>query len=170
MLGVTIRSVAAGNKHSLAISSSGQLFTWGRGADGQCGHGDQVRRCQPTLVRRLADIPIAAAAAGGYHSICAAADGSVYTFGSGARGRIGHGDEADRHVPKLVEALRECSVVAVSAGYKHSLALTDSGAASWGKGSSSLVFGSSENAIVTQAPLARGTEASAPSLSERAPP
>eukprot|EP00315_Gephyrocapsa_oceanica_P006507 CAMPEP_0185341590 /NCGR_PEP_ID=MMETSP1363-20130426/98702_1 /TAXON_ID=38817 /ORGANISM="Gephyrocapsa oceanica, Strain RCC1303" /LENGTH=457 /DNA_ID=CAMNT_0027940817 /DNA_START=717 /DNA_END=2087 /DNA_ORIENTATION=- len=135
MLGVTIRSVAAGNKHSLAISSSGQLFTWGRGADGQCGHGDQVRRCQPTLVRRLADIPIAAAAAGGYHSICAAADGSVYTFGSGARGRIGHGDEADRHVPKLVEALRECSVVAVSAGYKHSLALTDSGAVySWGKG------------------------------------
>lgn len=56
--------VAAGNKHSLAVGWDGALFTWGRSADGQCGHGDVERKAVPTRVQQLAGVCVVAAAAG----------------------------------------------------------------------------------------------------------
>ena len=50
--------VAAGNKHSLAVSWAGSLYTWGRGADGQCGHGDIMRKATPKLVQTLVDLRV----------------------------------------------------------------------------------------------------------------
>ena len=52
----------------------------------------------------------------------------------GVDGRLGHGDEVDLLLPKQVEALAGQHVVAVSAGYRHSLALTAGAVFTWGKG------------------------------------
>lgn len=135
--GIKIRSVAAGNKHSLAVAWNGSLYSWGRSADGQCGHGDVMRKSVPTLVRHLVEsrVRVIAAAAGGYHSAVVTDAGDVFTFGSGARGRIGHGDEEDRRLPNRVQALARVFVTDVSCGYKHSMALTSDGHVyTWGKG------------------------------------
>ena len=42
--------------------------------------------------------------------------GSVFTWGLGEDGQLGHGDSADYNVPKLVEPLNAASFIA--AGYK----------------------------------------------------
>lgn len=34
--------VACGWRHSLALASGGDLFSWGRGVNGQLGHGSAV--------------------------------------------------------------------------------------------------------------------------------
>ena len=63
------------------------------------------------------------------------ADGAVFTWGSGADGRLGHGDAQKQLLPRKVEALASQRVVAVSAGTAVSLAITADGAAfTWGKG------------------------------------
>ena len=38
---------------SAAISSDGDLYTWGHGDGGRLGHGDCVAYCVPTLVQPL---------------------------------------------------------------------------------------------------------------------
>lgn len=42
--------IACGGAHSAAISSSGQLFTWGKGRYGRLGHGDSEDQLKPKLV------------------------------------------------------------------------------------------------------------------------
>jgi hypothetical protein len=40
-------------------------------------------------------------AAGGSHSMCLDATGTVYTFGDGGSGRLGHGDVENRYTPEV---------------------------------------------------------------------
>ena len=57
------------------------------------------------------------------------------TAPSASGGRLGHGDEQRQLLPKKVEALAGQRIVAVSAGVRHSLALTaDSAVFTWGQG------------------------------------
>ena len=73
--------------------------------------------------------------AGAAHSLALTTDGSVWNWGYGRDGKLGHGDEQRQLLPKKVEALAGQSVIAVSAGAMHSLALTAEGAVwSWGEG------------------------------------
>ena len=43
----------------------------------------------------LTGVRVVGVAAGAVHSIALAADGRVFTFGAGAWGKLGHGDEED---------------------------------------------------------------------------
>ena len=52
----------------------------------------------------------------GNHSLVLTAGGAVFAFGCGEEGRLGHNDEEDYYVPKLVEALRGQRVAQVAAG------------------------------------------------------
>lgn len=48
-------AVAAGNKHSVAVSSAGDLFTWGGNELGQLGYGtsDSTANANPRLVEAM---------------------------------------------------------------------------------------------------------------------
>jgi hypothetical protein len=43
-------AIAAGERHSAALSRGGRLYTWGSGADGRLGHGDDADAHGPRLV------------------------------------------------------------------------------------------------------------------------
>lgn len=45
-----IRDIACGSSHSAAITSNGELYTWGLGEYGRLGHGDFVTQLKPKLV------------------------------------------------------------------------------------------------------------------------
>ena len=51
----------------------------------------------------LNGVRVVGVAAGAHHSIALAADGRVITFGSGASGKLGHGDDEDQMTPRVVE-------------------------------------------------------------------
>lgn len=58
---------------------------------------------------------------------------SVYSFGQGAFGQLGHGEESDQTKPKLIVELRSVKVVRVACGGRHSAAITDTGVLfTWG--------------------------------------
>ena len=48
-----IRDIACGSSHSAAVTSSGELYTWGLGEYGRLGHGDNTTQLRPKLVSCL---------------------------------------------------------------------------------------------------------------------
>lgn len=48
--GFEVEQIACGGAHSACITSSGQLFTWGKGRYGRLGHGDSEDQLTPRLV------------------------------------------------------------------------------------------------------------------------
>lgn len=51
--GKTMVSIGCGSTYSAAISSQGELYTWGRGNYGRLGHGSSDDHSTPTLVTAL---------------------------------------------------------------------------------------------------------------------
>eukprot|EP00960_Hanusia_phi_P045674 757383-Hanusia_phi.AAC.1 len=49
--GVVIQDFSAGDHHSIAVSTSGDVYTWGQNNLGQLGQGDLSTRTTPTRVR-----------------------------------------------------------------------------------------------------------------------
>eukprot|EP01117_Protostelium_nocturnum_P008232 TRINITY_DN2938_c0_g1_i1.p1 TRINITY_DN2938_c0_g1~~TRINITY_DN2938_c0_g1_i1.p1 ORF type:complete len:804 (+),score=242.93 TRINITY_DN2938_c0_g1_i1:76-2412(+) len=47
--------IAAGSSHSVAVSNSGQVWTWGSGTAGQLGHSSSKDEIRPKLVESLAN-------------------------------------------------------------------------------------------------------------------
>ena len=115
------------------LSSCGKAESW---QPGLLGHGEGVTRLNtPTrLPSPLGGERAVSVAAGAYHSL-ALTSSSVWSWGDGLYGRLGHGDYAAQWQPKKIEAFAGQRVVAVSAGGEHSLALSADGAVwSWGWG------------------------------------
>ena len=79
-------------------------------------------------IEGLAGQRVVAVSEAHYCSLAVTADGTVWSWGRGAEGQLGRGDEYDQLLPKKVEALGEQRGVAVSAGAHHSIALTAVGA------------------------------------------
>ena len=55
---------------------SGQLYTWGRGSEGQLGHGDQKSRGGARVIKGLKGVTCVGVAAGLHHS-CVIAKSSL---------------------------------------------------------------------------------------------
>ena len=134
--GKTAVYVAAGDNHTLCITADGSLFAWGDNVHGQLGVGGTDDRSVPTLVTGLQGKQVAHVAAGGYHTICTTADGSVFTWGNCGYGKLGLGnDRSNKLVPTQVRGeLLNKAVVQVAAGGQHSACVAEDGSVySWGK-------------------------------------
>jgi len=128
LAGRRVVAVSAGSSHSLALTADGAVWSWGGGRDGQLGHGDEQWQPLPTKIEAFAGRRVIAVSAGGDHSLAITTDGAVWSWGDGGFGRLGHGDEQRKLLPKKVEAFAGQRVVAVSAGGLHNLAITADGA------------------------------------------
>jgi alpha-tubulin suppressor-like RCC1 family protein len=126
-------AVAAGGKHSLVVSQSGRLYSFGCSASGVLGHGDSVNRLVPRLVAGLNGVRVHAVAAGLRHSLVLSEAGEVYAFGCGKSGRLGHGSIADQSTPLRIAGLQGVRVSSVVAGDQISLAVRPDGVVyGWG--------------------------------------
>lgn len=76
-------AVAAANKHSCAITSHGELLTWGANHEGQLGYGtsDSQSNPAPRLVEALKGKAVSGASAAKRHTVAVTREGEVYTWG-----------------------------------------------------------------------------------------
>ena len=90
---MAIASAACGWEHALLVAACGALFAVGSGGGGRLGLGDERDAPAPARVAfgDADDVRVAAAAAGGRHSLALARDGRVFSWGA-ARGAAGGGD------------------------------------------------------------------------------
>ncbi|KAL9679120.1 hypothetical protein QQ045_016975 [Rhodiola kirilowii] len=80
--------IVAGEAHTLALTGDGRVFAWGRGTFGRLGtrkESDELVPVQvefgfaPNSVRKK--VKLVGIAAGAYHSLALADDGSVWCWG-----------------------------------------------------------------------------------------
>ena len=74
----------------------------------------------PKKIEAFAGQRVVAVSAGAGHNLAITADGSVWSWGNGAYGKLGHGDWQIQLLPKKIEAFAGQRVIAVSAGEGHS--------------------------------------------------
>lgn len=76
-------AVATGEAHTLALSGDGNVYSWGRGTFGRLGCGSESDQLLPTRIRFFQEnkLRIVGIAAGAYHSLALADDGSVWGWG-----------------------------------------------------------------------------------------
>ncbi|KAK9747381.1 Regulator of chromosome condensation (RCC1) repeat [Popillia japonica] len=135
--GFEIIDIACGGAHSAAITSSGQLFTWGKGRYGRLGHGDSEDLLKPKLVEALLGYRVidVACGSGDAQTLCITDDDNVWSWGDGDYGKLGRGGSDGCKVPTKIESLAGLGVVKVECGSQFSVALTRSGSVyTWGKG------------------------------------
>jgi len=80
--GVTIKQIAAGEEHSLALTTSGAVLAWGEGRRGQLGLGSKVAVSVPTPVAAL-QRKVSSITAGSAHSAALLSTGGVMVWGAG---------------------------------------------------------------------------------------
>jgi E3 ubiquitin-protein ligase HERC2 len=132
-----IRDIACGSSHSAAITSSGELYTWGLGEYGRLGHGDNITQLKPKLVKALSGHRIVQVACGSRdaQTLALSDEGLVFSWGDGDFGKLGRGGSEGCNVPHNIERLNSLDVVQIECGAQFSLALTKSGEVwTWGKG------------------------------------
>ncbi|KAL4692492.1 hypothetical protein H8959_016302 [Pygathrix nigripes] len=154
-----IWDIACGSSHSTALTSSGELYTWGLGEYGRLGHGDNTTQLKPKMVwyfpgvmvtlenwagaevkavtfpRTLRDNGqgVCQIECGAQFSLVLTKSGVVWTWGKGDYFRLGHGSDVHVRKPQVVEGLRGKKIVHVAVGALHCLAVTDSGQVyAWG--------------------------------------
>eukprot|EP00475_Leptophrys_vorax_P023127 TRINITY_DN3153_c0_g1_i1.p1 TRINITY_DN3153_c0_g1~~TRINITY_DN3153_c0_g1_i1.p1 ORF type:complete len:528 (+),score=150.97 TRINITY_DN3153_c0_g1_i1:104-1687(+) len=141
--GIEIVQVAAGGYHSLAVSSSGELFAWGWGKGGRLGvpPSPEIETDStwveplPKSVKFPDGVKIVKAAAGQSSSAAISSEGHLYTWGSGRWGALGLGlSEDDQILPVIVESLKNEQVVDISIGDSHMIVFTKSNKVyTWGR-------------------------------------
>ncbi|XP_025423302.1 probable E3 ubiquitin-protein ligase HERC4 isoform X2 [Sipha flava] len=121
-----IKSVACGNNHTLAVAEDGKLYACGSNDFGQLGHsGPRTKLQQITSVSSLV---MTSVACGEAHSMALNQCGQLYTWGSGACCQLGfETDEEIQYTPKIVKSLATMTLIQISSGYKHCMALTNHG-------------------------------------------
>jgi alpha-tubulin suppressor-like RCC1 family protein len=130
-----VSQVAAGGYHSLAVTSTGQLYAFGNNSQGQLGEAPSGFRSDPTptfVTLPEASGPVTQVAAGGDFSLAVTSTGQLYAFGENDYGQLGNSNNKvplEPHpTPTLVTLPGETGPVAqVAAGHSHSLALTSTG-------------------------------------------
>jgi alpha-tubulin suppressor-like RCC1 family protein len=126
-------TVAMGSSHALVVDSAGNVWAWGSNTYGQLGY-----TASPTSVPGKATFPggtvITAVAAGQYHSLALDQAGKVWAWGSNSSGQLGDGTTTGTSTPEKLGTFPTGTVIiAIAAGYAHSLAVDNTGQVwAWG--------------------------------------
>ena len=105
-----IVAIAAGEGHSIALDNNGNVYAWGDNQFGQLGNGTNDPCTTPVRVLKgQQDTSISgylenivAISAGHWHCIAVDAEGTIWTWGKGASGRLGIGTDANENTPQRV--------------------------------------------------------------------
>merc|ERR1712166_654215 len=127
LVGKQVDQVACGYNHTVVGTRDGKVFTFGRGLQGQLGHGKETNELRPRIVQTLAAHKVVQVAAGARHTAVVTDKGQVWTFGYGGYGRLGHNSVERELRPRIVKALGGMHVAQITAGGGHTAFLTDRG-------------------------------------------
>ncbi len=141
--GITYNFVAnyyGGDGNDLVLQwANTRAVAWGWNGSGCLGDGTTTQRLIPTAVRSTGALlgkTVINVAVGTGHSLALCSDGTLAAWGNNFRGQLGNDSITNSSVPVLVTqsgVLAGKTVVAVAAGYDHSLALCSDGTvAAWG--------------------------------------
>lgn len=128
--GGPVATAACGQYHTVCVTKSDQVYSWGHGKNGQLGVGRAKDMPHPTLV--VTDDEnfqnIKQISCGDRHTIFVTEAGRIFSCGSDKHGQIGHSSSTNGQlVPKVVKCLFKEKIIQACCGSIHTAAITDSG-------------------------------------------
>ncbi|KAM9486533.1 alsin [Clarias gariepinus] len=117
-------TVGISSKDSLLPSLNTEVWTWGRGHEGQLGHGDTLPRLQPLCIKSLSNKKVIKIVAGSSHSLALTAQCEAYSWGCNKLGQLGHMNSLST-VPQHVKMADGIRVWDIAAGQTHTVLLAD---------------------------------------------
>jgi hypothetical protein len=146
-VGGAVAEIAPGGQHTCALLTSGAVRCWGRGG-AALGYGNTETIGDDELPEAAGDVELGGTvtelAAGETHTCALLPTGNVRCWGLGELGRLGHGNTTtigDDEVPASAGDVNVGQrVIQISAGRRHTCALTASGRVRcWGAGESGVL-------------------------------
>ncbi|QQG36399.1 MAG: hypothetical protein HYS17_00990 [Micavibrio aeruginosavorus] len=137
--------IDAGYDHVCGLRDDGSMWCWGYGGDGALGNGSALSENAPSQV---ATGGVSGAAwtdlmTGAFHTCGARDDGSMWCWGYGGRGQLGHGASPNQQLtPVAVSAgsITGTTWIGVDAGWRASCGIRDNGTIwCWGWGYSGML-------------------------------
>ncbi|PIA30365.1 hypothetical protein AQUCO_05600062v1 [Aquilegia coerulea] len=127
----------AGPGHSLAVTSKGEVYSFGSNSSGQLGHGTLEEEWRPRPIRSLQGVRIIQAAAGAGRTMLISDAGQVYAFGKDSFGEAEYGAQGTKFAttPNRIESLKNIFVVQAAIGNFFTAVLSREGRVytfSWG--------------------------------------
>ena len=124
--------IVTGENHAMALTKSGEIYSWGGNVFGQLGNGGKRLIYRPVLIgtnnKRIIKI-----AAGDNHSLALTEEGEVLAWGWRYRVNQASFEKGLYNTPHFVNLVKG-KVIDITAGTLHSLALTNDGKVwSWGE-------------------------------------
>jgi len=138
--------LAAGQNHSVGVSTAGRVYSWGNNGSGQLGNGSPSSApvTSPQLVLSTGGVlnskVATAIAAGVSHNVVLTQDGLVYAWGFNSSGQLGDNSTSSRTSAVALTTtgtpLAGKTMAKIVAGNNHTLALTTDGVlVAWGSDS-----------------------------------
>lgn len=122
-----------GDAHIAALTEQGFIMTWGEGTLGRLGHGNEFSLRGPQAIKSLFHKRIVHVACGSQHTVAAAEDGDVYSWGYGKCGALGHGlNEKEQafesvNMPMEILTLKGKGVTRIACGDAHTAVVLQNG-------------------------------------------
>ena len=76
-----IKKIDCGDFHSLALDSNGEIYSWGSGKYGECGHGKFADVEVPTKIKYFEGKKFVNIVAGNHHSLALTSQNELYGWG-----------------------------------------------------------------------------------------
>ena len=124
--GLAVHTVSCGMYHSAAVTEGGELYSWGWKLERAGGRIIESYSMLPGRVDAIVGLKVRKVSCGHNCTAAVTTDGSLYTWGKGNRGQLGHGHTADFIEPERVRvgALYRAFVWDASFGRHFMLVLT----------------------------------------------
>jgi len=132
--------ISSGELHTIALTDSNQIFTWGYGEHGRLGHGDEEERYEPTELKFKFKYIFKDVFAGSDCSFLLTKDGRVLAFGNNEYNKLclnessigfksdlkniqGLSNILQQLTPKLIKKLSPYHIVKMCPGKTHTAAI-----------------------------------------------
>jgi alpha-tubulin suppressor-like RCC1 family protein len=98
-----VADIIAGSRHSLLVTSTGRVFTWGSNGSGQLGNGTTTSQRTPLEITDHFGLPederVIAITAGTTHTLALTSQGRLFAWGSNTSGQLGYELQISRKTP-----------------------------------------------------------------------
>ena len=128
--GINFTQISSGAKHSMAIGSDGELYTWGDNEYGQLGDGNSgygVVSTTPKKVTLASGVKPTQIACGFTYSMAIGDDGNLYTWGWNNYGQLGDGTTTQRNKPMKITLESGVKSTQIACDSEHSMAIGSDG-------------------------------------------
>ena len=125
---LNIVAISTGSRHSLFLDENGNVYSCGNKNQSQLGRTEKDNDIPIQITTTIGSSNIVAISAGGSHSLFLDINGNVYSCGRYDYGQLGREVWYDAYKPlQITETIDNSNIVAISAGFFHSLFLDDNG-------------------------------------------